>query len=173
VFVLDFLDNRLGEADASEPNLTVARFEMERRDEVSAGEGNRPTVREVRFEGDHLLDSIAACRMIALEGRALIDLSLRVSFGSAAPEPARFPLRLSLERDHALLLTGFGAMQPEASANLHRNVVRAVERALDQGIADVKRVESLAQRIDEFARANQEATHATMLQASPVAGDAA
>ena len=164
IFMLDFVDNRLATAQAMDPNLTVARFEMERDTATTAtDEGDRPTLREVRFEGDHLLDSVAACRLIAIDVRALIELSLRVSFTEA--EPARFPVRIGLERDHATVLTGFGAQQPTASAALHRNLVRAVERAFDEGVANGKRLESLAERIAAFARANEEAEHATMLKA--------
>jgi len=130
VFMLDFIYNRLAKAHAFEPNLTVAQFAVDRREAgVSAEEGDRPRLKEVRFEGDYLLDSLAACQTIALEGRALIDLSLRASFGSQEPPPARFPVRLSIERDHVLVLTGFGRSQPELSGDLQTNIIRAVERS--------------------------------------------
>ncbi len=162
-FMLDLVDNRLADAHASNPNLTVARFAIERSDETHEEEGERPRVREVRFEGDHLLDSLAACRLIALDGRVLADLSLRVSFGDS-DEVARFPLRISLERDHVLLITGFGRGLLEQSAALHRLLVNAVEQALDSGVKNVERLEALAVRIDAFARANQEVDRPTMLK---------
>lgn len=118
---------------------------------------------EVRFEGDHLLDSVAACRLIAIDGRALIDLSLRVSFSEGHGKPARFPVRIGLERDHAVVLTGFGAHQPTASAALHRNLLHAVERGFDDGVANTKRLQGLAEKIAASARLNQETEHATML----------
>lgn len=167
VFMLDSIYNRLAKAHAFEPNLTVARFAVDRREaDVSAEEGDRPRLKEVRFEGDYLLDSLAACQTIALEGRALIDLSLRVSFGSQEPEPARFPVRLSIERDHVLVLTGFGRNQPELSGDLQRNILRAVERSFVEGVDNVGRLEGLAMRIDTFARENVPVDEPTMLNDS-------
>jgi hypothetical protein len=165
IFMLDLIDNRLVAAGATDPNLTVARFQMDK-DSVAVGglEGDRPAVREVRFEGDHLLDSVAACRLIAIDARALIDLSLRVTFNEAKGESARFPVRIGLERDHAVVLTGFGAQQPAMSVTLHHSLVRAVERAFDDGVASAGRLEVLAERIAAFARANRETEHATMLR---------
>lgn len=162
VFMLDFIDNRLQAANVSDPNLTVARFEMERGAGGSRSEHDRPMLREVRFEGDHLLDSVAACRLIAVEGRALIDLSLKGTL--AAMDEGRFPIRLSLDRDHVMVLTGFGAHRPAMSAILQRALVRAVERALDQGVEKPRRLERLATRIDELARSNREVEKATMLR---------
>ena len=165
--MLDILDNRLAKAQAFDANLTVARFELDRRNAELEAEGDRPRVKEVRFEGDHLLDSLAACRLIAVDGRALIDLSMRVSFGPTDPEAARFPVRIHLDRDHALVLTGFGRNRPELSADLHRGVVRAVEREFEDGVANVRQLELLAERISKFARSDSEANRATMLRGSP------
>jgi len=171
--MLDLIDNRLAAASATEPNLTVARFQMERDpSDARSEEGDRPTLREVRFEGDHLLDSVVACRLIAIDARALLDLSLRVSFTDAGPELARFPVRIGLERDHAIVVTGYGRHQPRASANLHRGLMRAVERAFEEGVVNAKRLESLAERISAFARGNQEAEHATMLKPDDADDDA-
>lgn len=173
VLMLDLLDNRLLAVGAREPNLTVARFEIDSEGgSRQQGDGERPTLREVRFEGDHLLDSVPACRLISVERRALIELSLRVSAGDPNAD-ARFPVRVSLERDHATVLTGFGRQEPKLSAALHRALVRAVEDAFEEGVGDVGRLEALAVRIDEFARSNREATRATMLSgASDGADDA-
>jgi hypothetical protein len=97
IFMLDFVYERLAKAGVHDRNLTVARFEIEKRDgSASTAEEERPTLREVRFEGDHLLDSATACRLIATEGRALIDLSVRVSIRSHDDELVRFPVRLGL-----------------------------------------------------------------------------
>jgi hypothetical protein len=165
IFMLDFIDSRLAATAVSDRNLTVARFEMDTVDAAEhSREGTRPTLREVRFEGEHLLDSATACRLIALEGRALIDLSLRVSAADSGGEPVRFPIRLALERDHALVITGFGRHAPDTSAGLHQELVRAVERSLDAGPASTPKLESLARRIDDLARSNRDLDTATMLQ---------
>ncbi len=164
IFMLDFVDERLANAGVQDRNLTVARFEIEKGDgSASTAEGERPTLREVRFEGDHLLDSVPACRLIATEGRALVDLSMRVSIRSTDGELVRFPIRLGLERDHAVVLTGFGRYGPEASLQLHHDLVRAVESGFDDGVASRSRLESLAGRIDELARSGREVEKATML----------
>jgi hypothetical protein len=169
VFMLDFVENRLSKVGVHDRNLTVARFEIEREDRVSRRvEEDRPTLREVRFEGDHLLDSVQACRLIALEGRALIDLSLRVSVDDPNTDSARFPIRVSLDRDHALIVTGFGSFSPEKSVELHRRVVQAVEGGLQEGVVNVGHLESFARRIDELARSDHDVEHATMLRDEPI-----
>jgi hypothetical protein len=164
IFMLDFVESRLARAGIRDRNLTVARFEIENSTgKPSQAEADRPTLREVRFEGDHLLDSVPACRLIGIEGRALIDLSLRVSVGDSSDDPIRLPIRLTLESDHVTVLTGFGRHQPEVSGKLHRDLVHATEHGLAEGIVNAGRLESLARRIDERARSNHEVERATML----------
>ena len=164
VFMLDLVDNRLPSAGVRDRNLTVARFEIERSEKESESDTARPSLREVRFEGDHLLDSVQACRLIALEGRALVDLSMRVSIHDGdSGVPIRFPIRVGLERDHALVLTGYGRQGPSVSAELHRLLVRAVEDGFAGGVPNKRRLEMLARRIEERAHSGREVDRATML----------
>jgi hypothetical protein len=65
----------------------------------------------------------------------VIDLSVRVSIRSHDDELVRFPVRLGLERDHAVVLTGFDSHRPQASLQLHHDLVRAVESGFDDGVA--------------------------------------
>ncbi len=93
LFLLDVLADRLRRAGLGPPNLAVARFKLgemtvEADDEIV----RRPTLRAVRFEGDHLLDSTAACRLLAEEGRALVDVAVHIDLANSdAGAPTRFP----------------------------------------------------------------------------------
>lgn len=157
--MLDLLYSRLPHAGARKPNLTVARFRLS--DEDGADEDERPSLRAVRFEGQHLLDSVTACRLIAREARALVDASLLVSVGEGDGE-ARFPIRLGFERDHTVVLTGFGRLRSEASAGLHAALVEQVEDAVESGVADPARLETLAERIERRAAEQSDAEQADM-----------
>ncbi len=93
LFLLDVLADRLRRAGLGPPNLAVARFKLgemtvEADDEIV----RRPTLRAVRFEGDHLLNSTAACRLLAEEGRTLVDVAMHIDLANSdAGAPTRFP----------------------------------------------------------------------------------
>src|SRR5579862_7777003 len=108
--------------------------------------------RLVRFEGAHLLSSKAACELL-VEGRALVNVSALVRFAPAAPDDVvLLPLRVSLERDHVVVLTGFGTLRPELAYQLQREVVARLLASLRQPLRDEPGLERLAQRIRARAR---------------------
>ena len=164
--MLDVVYNRLAGAGVRNPNLTVARFQMSEGGTRARGEeSDRPAVRAVRFEGDHLLDSAAACHLIAREGRALTDLSLLVSLNATnSGDEARFPVRIALDRDHGIVVTGFGRERPEASAELHRSLVGVLEDAVNRGIKDPETLETLIARIYERASSDGPVGQADILR---------
>ncbi|HET9197128.1 MAG TPA: hypothetical protein VFN92_02595 [Solirubrobacterales bacterium] len=166
VLILDAIYNRLPHADAHKPNLTVAKFRMQpgEDDAQELEEEERPSLRAVRFEGRHLLDSVPACQLIALEGRALVDLSLVVGVDSGQDgEEVRLPIRLSIERDHLAVMTGYG-LRPKLAENFHETFIRLLERAVIDGVLDRHRLGSLARRIHSFAVAEEPADRPRMLE---------
>ncbi len=158
LFLLDILDTRLLAGGFSEVNITIARF----RTSESSGQSledtgfRHPNLRAVRFEGDHILDSVQACRLISKERRALTDIAFQVRVtDSDIAKSGRFPVRLALEGDHVQVSTGFGT-NPELSVVAHRRIVDVVEAEINDGSKDPARLELLLTRIR--MRAEDDAT---------------
>lgn len=153
IFMLDLLNTRFREAGLRDLNLTICRFKLG--DETAGSENDderKPTLRAVRFEGTHLLDSVPACELLVNERRALVEISLRTRTSSHPDrEPAQFPIHVGIESDHVVVATGFGTGQPELSLQIHRTAVAAVVREIQEGVADPGRLDELAQRISERA----------------------
>jgi hypothetical protein len=149
LFMLDLLGVRFPQAGLHSRNLIVARFRI---DEAGPADETRPRLRAVRFEGSHLLDSVAACKLMADEGRALVDVSFTTQpLVRRDGETAQFPVRVAIERGQVLVFTGFGVV-PTLSFGLHSTVRSCVMAELTQGLADLEKVEALATRIQERAR---------------------
>jgi hypothetical protein len=171
VVMLDLIYNRVPLAGATFPNLTTAKFRMERGEAQLEGQDDpdRPTLRSVRFEGRHLLDSIAACQLIAQDARALVDISMTagVSLGSDEEE-LRFPIRFALEQDHVAVMTGFGLI-PQFAKDLHGKLIAEAESTIEDGIANLERLEDLAERIQAFSSSEVAPDRAKMLRPEPYA----
>jgi hypothetical protein len=167
LFILDVLANRLREEGLVAPNLTVARFKVgDTAVEDDADEDvRRPTLRAVRFEGDHLLDSATACKLLAEEGRALVDIAMHfdVPASDAGAAAASFPARVAVDADHALVMTSFGTRRPELSVGLQRTLVEVVAAELRDGVLDAARLAQLCGRILERARTEGPIKRADML----------
>lgn len=163
VLLLDVVYNRLAAIGVGAVNLTVARFMTEKGDaetQVAPDLADKHSLKAVRFEGDHLLDSPQACQLIALQGRGLVSLSLWLSAPMLVAnvkdaEPPWFPVRLSAEGDHVAVLTGFGRHQPELAGVVHRQIVDQVQKAVEEGVADAAALEALAETIFETARSGK------------------
>lgn len=166
IFMLDLIYNRVPWAGGRRINLTAAKFRMSREDKATAGdsEEDRPSLKSVRFEGMHLLDSATACKLIAQEGRALVDVSMTVGqLMGSDDEEVRFPVRFSLERNHVSVFTGYGRI-PAVAAGLQTALVQAAEREIEDGTFNRDRLQELADRIAEFSRTDAAPDHATMLK---------
>lgn len=153
LFMLDLLAHRLPASGLRNLDLTVARFKVgEERDEDEGPA--RPTLKAVRFEGRYLLDSAPACKLLAEESRALVDVSLRVSSPPRADgEAGRFPVRIANEGDHMLVTTGYGGDHPELFPIVHRALLGAVEDEMKHGFVSVERLQELCNRIRLRAQA--------------------
>jgi hypothetical protein len=148
VFMLNFLDRGLPDSGIRILNLTSARFEASF---TQRGFSRQPMVRSVALQGQHVIDSKAACELL-VEGRALTELSLDVLF---RPQPDReviLPIRISLLPDHVGVLTGFGAYSPEVAVELHREINKRLRSSLSRTVFADEGLESLADQIIRHAR---------------------
>lgn len=163
-FMLDLLNTRLRGASLSKLNLTVARFKVADDDyETTEGVIAKPALLAVRFEGMHLLDSIAACRLLDHDHRPLVEMALRVSHRSQEDDTeGHFPIKTAIESDHVLVATGFGSVALE-SLQVHSLVVQAVSQEIEHGIGDQDGLRVLVEKIRKRAGETQAPTTATML----------
>lgn len=158
-FLLDLLENRLVGSELHDINLTVARFNVR-----SAGESlgqrtvgeRRPELKAVRFEGQHLLDSVAACRLLTVESRPLVEVAFHATIrGSENSMGGRFPVRITAEADHVAVQTGLGEGEHELSLRVHHLVVDACSNALTTGSLDSDRLSLLFSRMKARAESKE------------------
>lgn len=167
--LLDVIFNRIMKSELRDVNLTVARFSVTDRTEFSSvglvGE-RRPELKAVRFEGAHLLDSIDTCRLLTLDRRPLVEVSFQTSVrGEAGHVKGRFPVRLSVEKDHIAVQTGLGSGEHELSLSVHKKVIEAVRANLENGTLDSDRIDQLFDRMQARAYAQQPPEKADILGA--------
>lgn len=165
-FMLDLVYTRLREMGFGNPNLTVARFrvgETKGEEEGSPAPGSKPVLKAIRFEGSHLLDSVQACQLLALDNRPLVELSLLADYRSRERNMAgRFHLRISIDTDHVQLSTSYGD-SPELSLVAHDALVEAARREIENGVGDSDRLGKLYKRLYERAHDQGEPEVATVL----------
>jgi hypothetical protein len=167
LLLLDLLNSTLRSGAVHVANLTMAGFEMSRTmgppDEEST---DRPQVRSVRFHGQHILDSRPACELIVQHER-LAHIALQVWFRPNGAERILLPVRVDLESDHATVITGFGMLPRQVSAQLQRLLVRDVEKKLLNGPSDPESLRRLMRQIEERAKQTEEPARATMFADEP------
>lgn len=159
--LLDLIYGRLARIGITQQNLTVARFVTEKADKLAQAdpeEAQEHGLKAVRFEGNHVLDSPQACQFIAVQQRGLVDVSLRVavpSLGGSHGDVPWFPIRLTLERDHIGVMTGYGRHRPEKSGILHEQLMEQAQLAISDGPLDLDALNELGERIAEVARSGE------------------
>ncbi|WP_448614068.1 hypothetical protein [Modestobacter sp. URMC 112] len=164
-FMLDVLSSRLGDLGFYNRNLTVARFKVGESEDDESGEqeGTRPKLRAVRFEGQHILDSIAACRLLATERRPLPEIALQAFFQpDDIDKPTRLPIKIGIERDHVLAATGLGT-EPLVSSSAHQRVLTALKEEMELGVSDTEKLRELIHRVNARAEEAAPPEAATML----------
>lgn len=158
-FMLDLLVNRLPAEGLGDINLTVARFKLAE-DSTEPWDSEAPerraTLRAVRFEGDYLLGSVPACQLLAIEQRPLSDMTFQVvSRNRERIIVGRYPVRISIERDHLAVETSYGAGNKELSAEVHAAVTRCVVDEINDGFGNEDRLEEFTQKILIRAEADE------------------
>jgi hypothetical protein len=158
VFMASLLQNELNTEGISILNLTSAHFAT---GETGTGADLRPTVRSVRFEGAHLLDSKPAAELL-IEGRALVGISLLVRFSPTANETFVLPIQISLERDYVTVLTGFGTERHDVANILQVELVKRVKGALSAPLKNEEQLNALAGAMAQMLRTTGPVQRATL-----------
>ena len=159
-FLLDIIRARLREVGFYKINLTIARFRISDTDD---SDESRPTLRSIRFEGQHLLDSIPACQLLVKDRRPLVSIAIRAHHASQEGDvDAWFPIKISVENDHVAVATGFGS-EPTTSLAIHRKVVQAVSGEIRSGIFDSTELDKLVAKIVERSKQESVPDEATIL----------
>jgi hypothetical protein len=131
----------------------------------------RPTVKQVRLSGEHLLSSRDACRLVAA-GQKLLAVEFRASYKRdlRAKEAHFSTVQIGLAADHASVLTSFGG-DPTASLALHNDLVSRVRRGLDRGVQDAAELAGIISQVTNRAAEENEAETADILppEQSPAA----
>jgi hypothetical protein len=122
-WLLDLIYSRLPAVGFEECDLTVARFRMA---EPSVA-GGEPLLRAVRFEGQRLLESADAGRLLANGRRPLVDVAMQASI-RVDDVLCRVPVRIALDNDNIAVTTGLGDA-PTQSHGIHRLIVESVYAA--------------------------------------------
>lgn len=136
-FLLDLVYNRIMRSSLQDINLTVARFNVRRN--LDAGQGatvgeRRPELKAVRFEGEHLLDSVTACRLLTVEHRPLVEVAFTaIASNEDGSSKGRFPVRITTESDHVVAETGLGSEAHELSLRVHEVVTSAISESFQLG----------------------------------------
>jgi hypothetical protein len=154
LLMLDVLFNRLPAMGYGRPDLTIARFKIPDVGKVDAivESENRPVLRAVRFDGNHLLDSAPTCRLLT-DGRDLVEVSmLLASKRRSDGEAWTFPVRISIDKDRVHLATGYGTSNVVGlSRDLHREMLATLVDEMTDGILNIDRLAELCNRIQERA----------------------
>jgi hypothetical protein len=163
LFLLSILQNRIPASGVERLNLTVARFKL---DSSAPSDDDKPTLKAVRFEGSHLLDSSQACRLI-VDGRPLANIAFRltlkrsVSADSTAKPTSSFPVKIAIEPDHVHVTTGLGD-DPLESRRVHEIVKDAVWSEMANGHQEWE-LYKLVQRMTERAESDEPSTAPSVL----------
>ena len=169
LFLLDLVTSGMQGHLFRQRNAILARFRVaksaaEPDPESSPKITRRPRLSAVRFEGDYLLDSPAACRLMWTDGRPLVDLTMRVVTtdpGDTTPR-ATFAVRLAVENDHVLVAMGLGDGDSKRAAAVHAAAIRAVARQVEAGV-DLSRADALNRIVREQAESPEDSAEARLL----------
>jgi hypothetical protein len=166
VFMTDVLNSQFRTRDVEIANLVMVGFEMGEQETSSA----RPTVRSVRFQGQHLLDSQTACELLT-RGQRMTEWTAMVRFCADAENTSVLPVTVRLERDHLAVVTGFGAHSPTVARQLHKEVVRRLGSRLEHGVSDRGELYRVADQIRARAEQPEPVERATIFGPATVVDD--
>jgi hypothetical protein len=163
--MLDLVYSRLRGSLFRDRNPVLARFRFSKAGADGEGAARKPKLRAVRFDGEHLLDSREACSLLWLEGRPLVDLTLRVhAHDDQGQSMGRFNVRITIENDHVAVATGYGSAPIEHSLELHRASVAAVQRAMIGPEPDLERLKAVESHIRQVATSDSAPETAELLR---------
>lgn len=171
LFLLDVVTHRLRGDLFRRRNPVLARFRLAKGGATPVIDVDeemqpkrRPQLSAVRFEGENLLDSPAACRLMSKDGRPLVDLTLRVQAIDSDTKAtlASFPVRIAIETDNVLISTGLGTGDSQRVEEVHRAVVNAVQLQIQDGV-DPTRAKTLNTVIRQQSASSEDEVEAKLL----------
>lgn len=164
-FLLSVLHDRLPSLGATSINPTIARFRLD--SQKGADDEDSPTLKAVHFEGNHIFDSVAACKFLVGEGRPLANISFRMRFPVTSAEGlvrfGLFPVKIALASDHIQVTTGLGD-DPAASGLAHQVVKSAVWAQVKEANPSGSKLEQLVDRMKARATEVEGSGQATILK---------
>jgi hypothetical protein len=150
VRMLHLLEHGLRDTHLDYQSLTQAQFASPRTYEA---EPERPAVKSVRLQGQHVLASSEACGHVS-KGRTLTAVDMFIRWQPDLRGDGVFtPVRIGLAADHATVLTGFGRNELGIIKPLHTELVTRIRRQLDRGISEASAMDSFVAKIEDRASA--------------------
>jgi hypothetical protein len=146
LLMLRILETGLRDEFIDYASFTAADFTNPKK-EGNEADPLRPTVRQVKLAGQHILSSPDACRLIAKEGQRMVTVEFRARFKESLKGPNHFSsVKVSLATDQATVMTGFGG-DPKISRRLHDALVKRLRKAIDRGIKEADELDAIVNQI--------------------------
>lgn len=151
LLVLRILETGLRDEFIDYASFTAAEF-AKPKVEGSEADPMRPTVRQVKLSGQHILSSTDACRLIANEGQRMATVEFKARFRQDLKGPTHLSsVKLSLAPDQATVMTSYGG-DSKMSRRLHDEIVKRLRVALDRGVEEPAELDGIVKQIVDRAR---------------------
>lgn len=152
LLVLRILETGLRDEFIDYASFTAADFTNPKKEGVEA-DPLRPTVKQVKLAGQHILSSPDACRLIAREGQRMVTVEFRARYRQSLKGPSHFSsVKISMAPDQATVMTGFGG-DPKVARRLHDELVKRLRKAIDRGVTTAADLDAIVDQI--VARAGE------------------
>jgi hypothetical protein len=150
LLMLRILETGLRDQFIDYASFTAAEFTKPQAKATEA-DPMRPTVRQVKLSGQHILSSPDACRLIAGEGQRMATVEFRARFRENLKGQSHFSnVKVSLAADQATVMTGYGG-NSKISRRLHDEIVKRLRKALDRGVEDAGELDAIVKQIVDRA----------------------
>jgi hypothetical protein len=149
-------------------SFTAAEFGKAQAD-VTEADPMKPSVRQVKLAGQHILSSTDACRLIASEGQRMATVEFRARYRENLKGKSHFSnVKISLSPDQATIMTSYGG-DPTTSRRLHDEIVKRLRKSLDRGVNDAAELDGIVSQV--VARAGETGEVETADILPPAGGD--
>jgi hypothetical protein len=149
LLMLHILESGLRDEHIEYANFTSAHFSAPNQNEEEA-DPLRPAIKQVTLSGTHVLSSPDACRLIAA-GQEMLRIEFRARYRPiAGQEGYHASVRISVESEHASVQTSYGEDRVMSKA-LHKELVRRLRRAIDNGVSNARELEHIIEQIAQRA----------------------
>jgi hypothetical protein len=152
LLMLRILETGLRDEFVDYASFTAADFAKPKKAGTEA-DPLRPSVRQVKLLGQHILSSPEACRLIVKEGQRMATVEFRARYKENLKGPSHFSsVKISLATDQATVMTSFGG-EPKISRRLHDEIVKRLRKAIDRGVKEAVDLNAIVSQV--VARADE------------------